>query len=105
LYVFKHIFPNFTIEIQQKYLPHAEVRHINYNHNWLNTDRKTQYFVRVLYKNKTERAFRARLIPSVSSNSSGSAAARLLGLRVRIPLWEWMSLSVVFCEVDVSAFG
>jgi hypothetical protein len=36
----------------------------------------------------------------------GSAAARLLGLWVRIPPGEWMSLvSVVCCQVEVSATG
>jgi hypothetical protein len=36
----------------------------------------------------------------------GSAAARLLGLRIRIPQRTWMSLvSVVCCQVVVSASG
>jgi hypothetical protein len=38
----------------------------------------------------------------------GSAAARLLGLRIRIPLGEWMSVClvcVVCCQVEVSASG
>jgi len=36
----------------------------------------------------------------------GYAAARLLGLRVRIPPGAWMSLvSAVRCQVDVSATG
>jgi hypothetical protein len=34
-----------------------------------------------------------------------SAAAGMLGLRVRIALVAWMSLSVVCCQVDVSARG
>jgi len=38
--------------------------------------------------------------------SCGSTAARLLGLWVRIPPGVWMSvLSVVFCQVEVSATG
>jgi hypothetical protein len=36
----------------------------------------------------------------------GSAAARFLGLRVRVPLGAWMSVvSVVCCEVEVSTTG
>jgi hypothetical protein len=38
----------------------------------------------------------------------GSATARLLGFRVRIPLVTWLSLSVVSvisCQVEVSASG
>jgi hypothetical protein len=36
----------------------------------------------------------------------GSAAARLLGLRVRIPPWAWVFVvSVVCCQVEVSAMG
>jgi hypothetical protein len=36
----------------------------------------------------------------------GSAAARLPGLRVRIPPGAWMSVaSVVCCQVEVSATG
>ena len=36
----------------------------------------------------------------------GSATARLLGLRVRIPKWAWLSVSdvsAVYCQVEVSA--
>jgi len=34
----------------------------------------------------------------------GSAATRLLGLRVRNPPWAWISvLSVVWCQAEVSA--
>ena len=37
---------------------------------------------------------------------SGSAAARLLGMWVRIPPGAWMSLlSVVCCQAEVSASG
>ena len=37
----------------------------------------------------------------------GYAGARLLGLWVRIPPWTWVSvsLSVVYCQVEVSATG
>ena len=36
----------------------------------------------------------------------GSAAARLLGLHVRIPPWTWMDVvSVVCCQTEVSAAG
>ena len=35
----------------------------------------------------------------------GSAAARLLGLRVRIPLGAWMSVMLVCCQVEVSMSG
>ena len=35
----------------------------------------------------------------------GSAAARLLGLRVRIPPGAWSVVSVVYCHVGVSASG
>jgi hypothetical protein len=36
----------------------------------------------------------------------GSAAARLLGLRIRIPPGAWLSLvNVVCCHVEVSASG
>jgi hypothetical protein len=33
----------------------------------------------------------------------GSAAARLLGSRVRIPPWTWQSVCVVCCKAEVSA--
>jgi hypothetical protein len=34
-----------------------------------------------------------------------SSVARLLGLRVRISLMIWMSVSVMYCQVGVSATG
>jgi hypothetical protein len=48
------------------------------------------------------------MIPVAPGLRRGSAAARLLGLWVRIPPGTWMCLSlvgVVCCQVEVSASG
>jgi hypothetical protein len=75
---------------------------IEFGDNYMTRGPITITFYRIQSSKKVRKGEVNGDIPVSRGLGRGSAVARLLGLRVRTPHRSWMSVSVVFCQAEVS---